>query len=203
MTTNFEDDHKLVLETKIQQTFATDVLKVLRTLIRRVQNESRKNWTTKDLVDLIDTLIVEITTGVTDEDYQRKLISKAGETAFYQRKPRESNPYHWRDQPKENKWWDTGWHDAEHKKHLAAQQITDVKETMPKKGRYRVQVARNSEIVEWNEVLYMFVKEGAGTLYAELVEAQTMAQRFKSAGELSVQVIDSWESSPPNPSISA
>jgi hypothetical protein len=193
MDSKYDDEHKLILETKAQQTFATDVLKVLRSVIRRMQTESRKNWTSKDLIDLIDTLIVEIATGVTDEDHQRKLVLKAGETAFNQGQSRETNPYDWRNQAKENKWWDTGWHDAERKKHLAMQHTTDVKESAPKIGRYRVQVVRNSETVEWNEVLYMFVKEGAGTLYAELVEAQTMAQRFKSSGELSVQVIDSQE----------
>jgi hypothetical protein len=191
MATNYDEEHQLILETKTQQAFAAEVLKVLRTLIRRMQGESRKNWTSKDLIDLIDTLIVEIITGVTDEDHQRQVVLNAGETAFNQGKPRESNPYDWRNMAKENKWWDTGWHDAERKKHLATQQVTKVKDQPPKVGRYRVQVVRDSKIVEWNEVLYMFVKEGAGTLYAELVEAQTMAQRFKSAGELSVQVVDS------------
>jgi hypothetical protein len=193
MATNYDEEHKLVIETKPQQAFAAEVLKVLRSLIRRMQGESRKNWTSKDLIDLIDTLIVEIITGVTDEDHQRQLVTNAGGMAFQHGKPRESNPYDWRNQAQENKWWDTGWHDAERKKHLAEQQITNVKETAPKVGRYRVQVVRNSETVEWNEVLYMFVKEGTGTLYAELIEAQTMAQRFKSAGELSVQVIDSQQ----------
>lgn len=193
MAANYDEEHKLIIETKSQQAFAAEVLKVLRSVIRRMQGESRKNWTSKDLIDLIDTLIVEIITGVTDEDHQRQLVTNAGKVAFQGGKPRESNPYDWRNQAKENKWWDTGWHDAEHKKHLSEQQITNVKDTAPKVGRYRVQVVRNSETVEWNEVLYMFVKEGAGTLYAELVEAQTMAQRFKSAGELSVQVIDSQQ----------
>lgn len=190
-TNNYDDEHKLTLETKAQQTFATDVLRVLRSVIRRIQTESRKNWTTKELIDLIDTLIVEITTGVTDEDHQRRLVLKSGETAFNQGLARDSNPYDWRNQATENKWWDTGWHDAERKKHLAADKITDAKPAAKKIGRYRVQVVRDAETVEWNEVLYMFVKEGAGTLYAELVEAQTLAQRFKAVGETSVHVIDS------------
>jgi len=193
MDSNYDEEHKLLLETKAQQTFVNEVLKVLRLVIRRMQSESRKSWTSKDLIDLIDTLIVEITTGITDEDHQRHLVLKEGETAFNQKQSRETNPYDWRNQAKENKWWDMGWHDAERKKHLATQHVTDVKENAPKVGRYRVQAVRNSETVEWNEVLYMFVKEGAGTLYPELVEAQTMAQRFKSSGELSVQIIDSQE----------
>jgi hypothetical protein len=203
MTINYDEEHKLVVETKAQQVFATDVLRVLRSVIRRMQSESRKNWTSKDLIDLIDILMVEIATGVTDEDHQRKLVLKAGEAAFNQGKQRDTNPYDWRNQAQENKWWDMGWHDAERKKHLSADKITDAKPTEQKVGRYRVQVARNSEIVEWNEVLYMFVKEGAGTRYAEIVEAQTMAQRFKAVGELSVQVIDSGIESPPDQDISS
>ena len=64
-----------------------------------------------------------------------------------------------------------------------------------KVGRYRVQVVRDAQTVEWNEVLYMFVKEGAGTRYAELVEAQALAQRFKAVGETAVHVVDSQATS--------
>lgn len=195
MAINYDEEHQLALETKDQQAFAAEVLKVLRMLIRRLQRENRKHWTTKELIDFIDGLIVDIITGVTDEDRQRETVLKAGEAAFKQGIPRKSNPYDWRSMPKENKWWDTGWHDAERKQRLATQQITQVEAPAPKVGRYRVQAVRDSNIVEWNEVLCMFVKEGAGTLYAELVEAQTMAQRFKSAGELSVQVVDCQASS--------
>ncbi|MEY3219281.1 MAG: hypothetical protein RIT27_638 [Pseudomonadota bacterium] len=195
MAVNYDDEHKLILETKAQQTFAADVLRVLRSVVRRMQSESRKNWTSKDLIDLIDTLIVEITTGVTDEDHQRRLFLKAGETAFNQGQPRSSNPYDWRNQPNENKWWDTGWHDAERQQQLAADKITDSKPMSNKVGRYRVQVVRDAQTVEWNEVLYMFVKEGAGTRYAELVEAQALAQRFKAVGETAVHVVDSQATS--------
>ncbi|OQW95494.1 MAG: hypothetical protein BWK79_02285 [Beggiatoa sp. IS2] len=195
--TDSDIDNQLRLDTQTHIKFACDVLRVLRHLVKRIRMEHRKTWKTEDLLQLIDVLIQEITTGVTEEDKQREAFIAAGKEAFAANIGRAANPH-----PKESKyhaWWDTGWRDAEREK----TKTTAVPpkrplhlETATASRRYRVQINHKSEILEWNETLHMYVNKGGGTLFTDYDEALALANRLKSdtKGTVSVITVDSSQS---------
>jgi len=186
---DYETEHQIQLDTEEQQAFNADVMKTLRYVIRRVQDEPKKHWTPNEIVALLDTLIDEIDDGITVEDIDRARVIKIGKRAFGAGKKRDENPYD--KSSKEYGWWDSGWHDSEHQQQDGTQIHTGRQKGEKKAGRYLIQAVRENRIQEWNDTLHMWVDEGNGSRLPELTEAQMLANSLKSTVSGSkVHVVD-------------
>jgi hypothetical protein len=183
-----EVDNQLRLSNKSEIDFACNVVRVLYHVIKRIKMEQRKTWKTDDLLHLMDTLIVEMATGVTEEDKQREKYLEKGKIAFENHLPRTANPYE--KDSKQFTWWDTGWHDAERsvKKVERPGRIVKSKKTESQR-HYKVQLNQKSKISEWNDVLHMYVNEGGGTLYEDYEETLALANRLKNGATGTVSVV--------------
>jgi len=193
MPVDYDTEHLLKLETKAQQNVAVETLKVLRYLLRRMQDEQRKHWSSQELIGLLDTLMVEISTGVSHEDKDRQRWTQVGERDFTAGKLRTDNPLSVHD--KAHAWWDAGWHDAERKHRQGKEVITQSAQPrtasqLRKPGRYRIQLLRDSQLFEWNEALHMFADKGGGSLYADYEEAQIVVSQLRNAAEGTLTIID-------------
>ncbi len=193
MSSEYDDEHQIKLETQTQRDFNADTLKVLRYFLREIQAQGQRSWRTEQLVELLDTLIVETYEGVTPEDKLRERTIAKGTQAFAAGKGREDNP-----NPSDSAayiWWESGWRDAE-KVQLAKQDhITKAtKKSKKQKGRYKVQCVAAERVHEWNETLHQYVQEGGGTLFVDYDEAQVLAKRLSSASPGPVHIIDTHKS---------
>lgn len=190
-------DNELRLNNKNEIDFACNVLRVLHYVIKRIKMEQRKTWKTDDLLHLMDVLILEMTTGVTEEDKQREMYLEKGKIAFENQSPRTANPFE--KDSKQFAWWDTGWHDAERsvkKVERPAGGRIAKRPQMSSQRRYKVQLNQKSKISEWNDVLHMYVNEGGGTLYEDYEETTALANRLKNGanGIVSVITVESEDS---------
>lgn len=197
MTPSEKIDPQLSLDTPEQIEFACDVLRVMRLLIQRMQMEGKKNWKAPDLIALLDTLMFEVTTGVTDEDRLRQVQVQAGSRAFNAGQARDGNPHDIHSQ--EFRWWDTGWHDAERQRKVAAGDTVTIQQgrTMKAKKRqpgryYKIRLKEESLVKEWNDVLHQYSPEGQGSLFPRYDEAVALADKLKQGeeGVISVEVVD-------------
>ncbi|ALG68614.1 hypothetical protein [Beggiatoa leptomitoformis] len=186
-------DNKLKLETQAQRDAASDTLRALRYLLQRLKMENRKNWSMAELTELIDTMLVEISTGVTEEDKERSVYLKKGETAFYQGVDRQQNPYQLH--TLQRTCWDTGWHDAERNKRkpvatpLATPQKATACGTTPPQRLYKIQLKESSQILEWNDVFHQYAKQGGGSLYENYEDAVANAERLQKSANGMVSVV--------------
>jgi len=170
-------DTQLKLNTQAERDFACNALRVLRHVIKRMQMERRKHWQTKDVMALLDTLIAEISSGVTEEDKIRETFIADGKSAQQAGQARTANPHAADSQY--YAWWDTGWRDGERANQTAKAHPMPVV-TADNQQRYRVQLNQQSTITEWNETLYMFVEKGGGTVYSDYDEALSLADLQQS-----------------------
>ncbi len=175
---DYEVEHQIKLDNSEQQAFNADAMKTLRYVIRRMQDEHKKNWTPNDMVALLDKLIDEIDAGITLDDIERTRVVKAGERAFIAGKARHENPYAQYD--KAHGWWDSGWHDLERQQQDGTQIHSGRQKGIKKPGRYLIQAVRDNRMQEWNDVLHMWVDAGNGLRFVELAEAQMLANSLKS-----------------------
>ncbi|MDM8547145.1 hypothetical protein [Candidatus Venteria ishoeyi] len=192
-----EVDIQLKVETPEQIDFACDVLRTLHSVIRRMRMEQHKTWKTTDILDLLETLIFEITTGVTEEDKMRELLLVQGRVAFQANKPRSSNPYQQKQEPQNYNWWDMGWHDGEREATKAAGGAVEIhqgrikaKPKTSKSGKYyRIQHHYKSVVTEWNETLHQYSPENNGTKFDDYEEASTIAERLKQSADGYITII--------------
>ena len=191
-----EVDTKLKMETPKQIDFACEVLRVLHSVIRRMKMEHHRSWTTSDLLALLETLIVEINTGVTEEDKMREHLLAKGKAAFRAGRPRNINPYQRENDPQYYNWWDMGWHDGERQKSMSAGTAVEIHQgrIKGKKGEgknqtgYRIQHIFKSNITEWNETLHQYSPEGAGTIFHDFEEVSFIAEHLKPGAEGHIQI---------------
>ncbi|MCP4699642.1 MAG: hypothetical protein GY862_22750 [Gammaproteobacteria bacterium] len=183
-------DHQLKLETHAQIEFASDTLRVIYELVHRIKTERKKSWKSDDILKLLDTMLVEIATGVTAEDRLRASYIAAGKAAFSKGAARSDNPH------KQNRtwqtWWDTGWRDAQCAQKNASEAATvqkiRVKPTEISRY-YKVQLIKDSVVSEWDEVLHQYTSEGHGTKFPDHDDAMIMAEHLKPGAEGIVSVI--------------
>ncbi|EIJ40941.1 hypothetical protein BegalDRAFT_0014 [Beggiatoa alba B18LD] len=191
--TTIDVDNKLKLETQTQRDTACDTLRTLRYFLQRLKMENHKNWTVSELMELIDTMLLEISTGVTEEDKERSIYLKKGEVAFYQGLSRQQNPYPAR--TLQHVCWDTGWHDAERNKRKPATtvQSTTAHTNPTQAGKpqrlYKIQLREASELLEWNDVFHQYAKQGGGSLYEVYDEAVACAERLQKNANGIVSVV--------------
>ncbi len=174
---DYETEHLIQLKTDEQQKFNADVIKTVRYLIRRMQDEPKKHWTPNAMVGLLDQLIDEIEAGITVEDIERSRVIKVGERAFKAGQQRAENPFD--ASSKEYGWWDSGWHDIERQHQDGTQIQTGRQKEAKKVGRYLVQAIIGQHRQEWNDTLHMWMDAGNGTRLPELAEAQMLANSLK------------------------
>ncbi|OUD14453.1 ribosome modulation factor [Thioflexithrix psekupsensis] len=187
-------DTRLQLDTPERIDFANHVLRVLRYVIATIQLEKRKQWSSQDLIDLLDKMMLEIAQGITEEDKIREHRLRMGLHAFKQGMSRDKNPYPTDSQ--EHSWWDTGWRDGERAaKKAQLKPVPEIAAEHRQKPRcyYRVQLQDQSGTVEWSAALHMYVAAGGGTLYDDYDEAESLTrhlQQMAKTGVVSLLVVE-------------
>jgi hypothetical protein len=187
---NFDQSNDLEL--------SISVIRVLRYLMQRIKLENRKSWNTVELIKLLETMSLEITSGVTEEDKLRLIHAKHGAESFKAGKQRADNPF--KRGMAEHQWWDIGWHDAEreHKTNTGGAvkfqqgRATQEEETQSS-VYYRIRLIAESQVLEWSEALHQYMAENQGTAYAEQEEARVRADQLKVGAKGIVSVVECKE----------
>lgn len=192
MSSKYDEEHQVKLETLEQRQFNADTLKVMRYFLRELQAQGQKTLRVEQLVELLDNLIIETYEGVTPKDKQRQRTIEQGQKAFVQGKQRQDNPH--QASSDTYTWWETGWRDAAKVQQSQHDHVTKATaKAKNAKGRYRVQCVSAERCSEWNETLHQYVQAGGGTLFADYDEAQVFAKRLANASPGPVSIIDTFK----------